>query len=80
VQTANLLLEFEKYEDLKNMLDPAIVMLTGMRRTNNPAKTNNNDGKKSKTGTEGYLAANLPLEFAISTCLGLQAISNLKQS
>jgi len=30
--------------------------------------------------TAGYPAANLPLEYAISTCMGLQAISNLRQS
>jgi hypothetical protein len=80
VQTANLLLEFEKFEDLKNMLDPAVVMLTGMRRSNNEAKTNNDNKKSKATVNAGYPAANLPLEYAISTCMGLQAISNLRQS
>ena len=62
------------------MLDPAVVMLTSMRRTNNEAKTNNETKKSTAKVTAGYPAANLPLEYAISTCMGLQAISNLRQS
>lgn len=83
VHTFDLLASFGKWEDVQNLLNPLITMLTGFRRNNNDNKVNTQAAETKKSNMpnkSGQQAANIPLEFTIASVMICQAISNLNQA
>jgi hypothetical protein len=81
IHTFDLLFEFQKWEDLQNLLDPMCSMLSSFRRSADDVKTANDTNKNSgnlNKNSSSNLVPNLPLEYTITTLYILQAISSLK--
>ena len=80
IHTFDLLFEFQKWEDLQNLLDPMCSMLSGFRRSSEDVKTANDTNKNSGNPIKNasHTVPNLPLEYTITTLYILQAISSLK--
>ena len=81
VDTFNLLFKYEKFEDCERLLEPSLSMLISLRSSreiehNSSAMLDT----KSKHSNSGSSQVNLPLEFAISTLLILQATLSIKLS
>jgi len=76
VHTNDLLVEFDKVDDCRVLLDGSIDMLlevkSGMGKTGDAKKSN----QSVSTGTQN----NLPLEYALSTCFLLKATLNVKET
>lgn len=76
IHTNDLLVEFDKVEDCRILLDGSIEMLqetkSGMGKTGDPKKSN----QSASAGTQN----NLPLEYALSTCFLLKATLNVKET
>ena len=78
VETFNLLVKYEKFEDCERLLDPALNMLTNLRQQRETLDHNSSamlgaaggDTKsKHSNAKDANQQVNLPLEFAISTVL-----------
>ena len=84
VHTFNILLHFQKFEDIDSLLSPLIEMLQTFRKLNNDGKVamNNKGNTETKKAAKvaGQQAANTPLEYAIATTMICQAIRFLEQS
>lgn len=78
VQTFRLLYSFKKWNDIEALLTGAVNMVTGLRKVNEGKAVEG--GKTGAAAANAQPVANLPLEFCITTCMGLQAIHNFAQS
>lgn len=72
IHTNDLLVEFDKIEDCRSLLDGSIAMLLGIKESLNQPRAVA-EGKKSVTSIGPVAQNNLPLEFALSTCYLLKA-------
>lgn len=86
-QTFKLLAGSERWSDVDALLGPAHAMLTGLRRFAEGSKSARGgdtavqrSSKRDSQSGGGTLLANLPLEHAIGTTMGLLAIAHFKQS
>ena len=76
VHTYDLLVEFDKIDDCRTLLDGSISMLNGIK---NSGHKDVGDTKKSHTSISPVVQNNLPLEFALSTCYLLKATLQIKE-
>jgi hypothetical protein len=76
IHTNDLLVEFDKVDDCRVLLDGSIDMLQGVKA--GMGKTG--DAKKSTQSVSTGTQNNLPLEYALSTCFLLKATLNVKET
>jgi hypothetical protein len=76
IHTYDLLVEFNKIDDCRTLLDGSINMLLGIKNNNHK---DSGDTKKSVTSIHQTVQNNLPLEFALSTCYLLKATLQIKE-
>jgi hypothetical protein len=75
IHTNDLLIEFDKIEDCRVLLDGSIDMLLEVKKG-----MGKGEGKKSTTSVAANVQNNLPLEYALSTCYLLKATLNVKET
>ena len=71
VHTYDLLVEFDKIDDCRTLLDGSIDMLCNIKATS--GSKDHQETKKSHASINSNVQNNLPLEFALSTCFLLKA-------
>lgn len=76
VHTNDLLIEFDKIEDCRVLLDGSIDMLLEIKQ----GMGKGGDGKKSNGSVNAASQNNLPLEYALSTCYLLKATLSVKET
>ena len=74
IHTYDLLIDFDKMQDCRVLLDGSIDMLLDVK------KGGKTEGKKSATNVTQNIQNNLPLEYALSTCYLLKATLNVKET
>ena len=78
IHTNDLLMEFDKIDDCRDLLDGSISMLIGIKQSlGNPKSMV--DTKKSISSLSPVVQNNLPLEYALSTCYLLKASLHIKE-
>jgi hypothetical protein len=78
VHTNDLLMEFDKIDDCRKLLDGSISMLIGIKQSlGNPKSLG--EPKKSISNINPIVQNNLPLEYALSTCYLLKASLIIKE-
>ena len=78
VHTNDLLMEFDKIDDCRKLLDGSISMLIGIKQSlGNPKSLG--EPKKSISNINPIVQNNLPLEYALSTCYLLKASLVIKE-
>jgi len=78
IHTNDLLIEYDKIEDCRILLDGSINMLIDIKQSMGNQKSIS-DTKKSISSINPIVQNNLPLEYALSTCYLLKATLNIKE-
>jgi tetratricopeptide (TPR) repeat protein len=78
IHTNDLLIEYDKIEDCRVLLDGSINMLLDIKQSLGNQKSIS-DTKKSISSINPVVQNNLPLEYALSTCYLLKATLNIKE-
>ena len=78
IHTNDLLIEYDKIEDCRVLLDGSIGMLTEVKQSLGAQKSIS-DTKKSISSINPVVQNNLPLEYALSTCYLLKATLHIKE-